>query len=215
MKLVYKLFLIIIFFNYTLYAKDLIESQPEIVFQFEKLKKSQENLSLQIEFNKAVLHLNKNEYEEAIKLFQKTSKILEIPSFLNIGIAYYKLGSIDKSIIYLNKIYEKPENAEGNTFAYMASCYYLYQISKDNKYLDTIIKTSKKFKNLSEHSKRMLLDSYVILKDYENALDVLNTMDYSMDLKKALIYLKLKDYEKANVFLRKARDQNTNPNTAD
>lgn len=215
MKLVYKLLVIVIFVNYTLYAKDLIESQPEIVFQFEKLKKSQENLSLQIEFNKAVLHLNKNEYEDAIKLFLKTSKLLEIPSFLNIGIAYYKLGSIDKSIVYLNKIYEKPENTEGNTFAYMASCYYLYQISKDNKYLDTIIKTSKKFKNLSEHSKRMLLDAYVILKDYESALDVLNTMDYSMDLKKALIYLKLKDYEKANVFLRKAKDQNTNPNTAD
>ena len=215
MKLVYKLLLIIIFVNYTLYAKDLIESQPEIVFQFEKLKKSQENLLLQIDFNKAVLHLNKNEYEEAIKLFQKTSKILEIPSFLNIGIAYYKLGAIDKSIVYLNKIYDKPENAEGNTFAYMSSCYYLYQISKDNKYLDTIIKTSKKFKNLSEHSKRMLLDAYVILKEYENALEVLNTMEYSMDLKKALIYLKLKDYEKANQFLKKAKDQNSNPNTTD
>ena len=215
MKLVYKLLIITIFVNYTLYAKDLIESQPEIIFQFEKLKKSQENLSLQIDFNKAVLHLNKNEYDDAIKLFQKTSKILEIPSFLNIGIAYYKQGAIDKSIIFLNKIYDKPENAEGSTFAYMSSCYYLYQISKDNKYLDTIIKTSKKFKNLSEHSKRMLLDAYVILKEYENALDVLNTMEYPMDLKKALIYLKLKDYEKANQFLKKAKDQNTNPNTID
>lgn len=215
MRLVYKLLVITIFVNYTLYAKDLIESQPEIIFQFEKLKKSQENLSLQIDFNKAVLHLNKNEYDDAIKLFQKTSKILEIPSFLNMGIAYYKLGAIDKSIVYLNKIYDNPENAEGSTFAYMSSCYYLYQISKDNKYLDTIIKTSKKFKNLSEHSKRMLLDAYVILKEYENALDVLNTMEYPMDLKKALIYLKLKDYEKANQFLKKAKDQNTNPNTID
>ena len=86
MKLVYKL-LFIIFSNYILYAnEDLIESQPEIIFQFEKLKKSQENLSLQIDFNKAVLHLSKNEYEDAIKLFEKTSKILEVPSYLNIGI---------------------------------------------------------------------------------------------------------------------------------
>jgi tetratricopeptide (TPR) repeat protein len=216
MNLVYKLLLTFLFINYTLYAnEDLIESQPEIIFQFEKLKKSQENLALQIDFNKAVLHLSKDEYEEAIKLFEKTSKIIEVPSYLNMGIAYYKLGSIDNAIVYLNKIYEKPENANIHTFPYMAACYYLYQISKDNKYLDTIIKVSKKFKNLSEHSKRMLSDTYIILKEYENALEVLNTMDYAMDLKKALIYIKLKDYEKANLLLKKAKEQNVNPNTVD
>lgn len=216
MNFVYKLLLTTILINYTLYATDdLIESQPEIIFQFEKLKKSQENLALQIDFNKAVLHLSKEEYEDAIKLFGKTSKILEVPSYLNMGIAYYKLGSIDKAIVYLNKIYEKPENANSHTFPYMSACYYLYQISKDNKYLDTIIKTSKKFKNLSEHSKRMLSDTYIILKEYENALEVLNTMDYAMDLKKALIYIKLKDYEKANILLKKAKEQNANPNTKD
>jgi len=215
MKLVYKLLIIIIFSCYTLYAEDLIESQPEIIFQFEKLKKSQENLSLQIDFNKAVLHLSKNEYVEAIRLFEKTSKVLDVPSYLNMGIAYYKLGSIDNAIVFLNRIYEKEENSTNNSFAYMSSCYYLYQISKDNKYLDSIIKTSKKSKNLTEHSKRMLLDAYVILKNYESALEVLNTMDYSMDFKKALIYIKLKDYEKANLFLKKAKDQNSNPNTVD
>ena len=216
MKLVYKILLSAIFFNSILYAvDDLIESQPEIIFQFEKLVKSQENLSLQIDFNKAVLHLSKNEYEEAIKLFEKTSKILEVPSYLNMGIAYYKLGSVDNAIVYLNKIYEKPENANIHTYPYMAACYYLYQISKDNKYLDTIVKTSKKYKNLSEHSKRMLSDTYIILKEYENALEVLNTMDYAMDLKKALIYIKLKDYVRANLFLNKAKEQNVNPNTID
>ncbi len=216
MKLVYKLLLIMIFSNYILYAnEDLIESQPEIIFQFEKLKKSQENLSLQIDFNKAVLHLSKNEYEDAIKLFEKTSKILEVPSYLNMGIAYYKLGSIDNAIVYLNKIYEKQDNVSNHTFAYMSACYYLYQISKDNKYLDTIVKISKRFKNLSEHSKRMLSDTYIILKEYENALEVLNTMDYAMDLKKALIHIKLKDYEKASLLLKKAKEQNVNPNTVD
>ena len=216
MKLVYKILLSAIFFNSILYAvDDLIESQPEIIFQFEKLVKSQENLSLQIDFNKAVLHLSKNEYEEAIKLFKKTSKILEVPSYLNMGIAYYKLGSVDNAIVYLNKIYEKPENANIHTYPYMAACYYLYQISKDNKYLDTIVKTSKKYKILSEHSKRMLSDTYIILKEYENALEVLNTMDYAMDLKKALIYIKLKDYERANLLLKKAKEQNVNPNTID
>lgn len=216
MKLVYKLLLFTIFINYSLYAQDdLIESQPEIIFQFEKLKKSQENLALQIDFNKAVLHLSKNEYEEAIKLFEKTSKILEVPSYLNMGIAYYKMNSIDNAIVYLNKIYEKQENINIHTFPYMAACYYLYQISKDNKYLDTIVKISKKFKNLSEHSKRMLSDTYIILKEYENALEVLNTMDYPTDLKKGLIYLKLKDYEKASILLKKAKEQNVNPNTVD
>ena len=216
MKLVYKIILLAIFFNSILYGTDdLIESQPEIIFQFEKLVKSQENLSLQIDFNKAVLHLSKNEYEEAIKLFEKTSKILEVPSYLNMGIAYYKLGSVDNAIVYLNKVYAKPENANIHTYPYMAACYYLYQISKDNKYLDTIVKTSKKYKNLSEHSKRMLSDTYIILKEYENALEILNTMDYAMDLKKALIYIKLKDYEKANLLLKKAKEQNVNPNTID
>ena len=97
----------------------------------------------------------------------------------------------------------------------MSACFYLYQISKDNKYLDTIVKISKKFTDLSEHSKRMLADTYIILKEYENALSVLETMDYAMDLKKALIYIKLKDYEKANLLLKKAKNDNVNPNTID
>jgi len=214
MKLLYKILLSSLAINSILYAnEDLIESQPEIIFQFEKLKKSQENLSLQIDFNKAVLHLSKNEYNEAIELLKKTSSILEVPSYLNMGIAYYKLNSIDNSIVYLNKIYEKPENIKNNTFSYMSACYYLYQISKDNKYLDAIVKTSKKTKDLSEHTKRMLADTYIILKEYENALEVLNTMDYTMDLKKALIYIKLKDYAKANILLEKAKNENANPNT--
>jgi len=140
MKILNKVFFLISILSVT-YANDLIESQPEIIFQFEKLQKSQENLALQIDFNKAVLHLSKNEYEEAIELFKKTSSVLEVPSYLNMGIAYYKLGSIDNAIVYLNKIYEKDSNIKNNTFSYMSACFYLYQISKDNKYLDTIVKS--------------------------------------------------------------------------
>ena len=216
MNLVYKILLIISLSNCILYAKkDLIESQPEIIFQFEKLKKSQENLALQVDFNKAVLLLSKNEFLESIELFKKTSKILEIPSYLNIGIAYYKLNSIDNAIVYLNKIYENSLNSNDHTYSYMSACYYLYQISKDNKYLDTIIRISKKYKNLSEHSKRMVADTYIILKEYENALEILNSMDYAMNLKKALIYIKLKDYEQANILLSKAKEENINPSTID
>lgn len=212
-NLVYKIVLVSTLLCSTLYAKkDLIESQPEIIFQFDKLKKSQKNLSLQVDFNKAVLLLSKNEYQKSIEIFKTTANILEVPSYLNIGIAYYKLNSIDNAIVYLNKIYENRLNANDHTFSYISSCYYLYQISKDNKYLDTIIKLTKKFKNLSEHSKRMLADTYIILKEYKKSLKVLNSMEYALDLKKALLHLKLKNYKQADVFLKKAKETTVNPN---
>ena len=211
-SLLYKIVLIVSLLGNILYANnDLIESQAEIIFQFDKLKQSNENLSLQVDFNKAVLLLNKNEYKKSIELFEKTAKILEIPSYLNIGIAYYNLNSIDNAIVYLNRIYENKLNARENTFSYISSCYYLYQISKDNKYLDTIINVTKKFKKLSEHSKRMLADTYIILKEYKKSLEVLNSMDYALDLKKALLYLKLKDYNQADIFLNKAKAITVNP----
>lgn len=210
---VYKLVLITFFINSTLYAdKALIESQPEVLFQYDKLKKSHENLALQVEFNKAVLLLSKNQFDESIEIFKRTATILEVPSYLNIGIAYYKMNSIDNAIVYLNKIYENSLNANDHTFSYMSACYYLYQISKDNKYLDTIVKIAKKFKSLSEHSKRMLADTYIILKEYNRALKVLNSMDYAMPLKKALLHIKLKNYEKANLLLKKAKEKTSNPN---
>jgi tetratricopeptide (TPR) repeat protein len=213
-KIAYKLVLISTLLCSALYAKkDLIESQPEIIFEFDKLEKSQKNLSLQVDFNKAVLLLSKNEYKKSIKIFEKTAKILEVPSFLNIGISYYKLNSIDNAIVFLNKIYENSLNANDHTFSYISSCYYLYQISKDNKYLDTIIRVTKKFKNLSEHSKRMLADTYIILKEYKKSLKVLESMDYALDLKKALLHLKLKNYKEANRFLNIAKETTVNPNT--
>jgi tetratricopeptide (TPR) repeat protein len=215
-SLVYKILLIAILLNCTLYAKNqLIESQPEIIFQFQKLKKSQENLSLQVDFNKAVLLLSKNKYDESIKIFKSTARILPVPSNLNIGIAFYKLNSIDNAIVYLNKVYANTINATDNTFSYMSACYYLYQISKDNKYLDKIIKISRKFKKLSEHSKRMLADTYIILKDYTKALKVLNSMDYALNLKKALLNIKLKKYKKANKLLEVSKEETVNPNTFD
>ena len=212
--LVYKIVLSSILLCSNLYAKkDLIESQPEIIFQFDKLKKSQENFSLQVDFNKAVLLLSKNEYKKSIEIFETTAKILQVPSYLNIGIAYYKLNSIDNAIVYLNKIYENDLNANDHTFSYISSCYYLYQISKDNKYLDTIIKVTNKYKNLSEHSKRMLADTYIILKEYEKSLKVLESMEFALDLKKALLHLKLKNYKEANLFLKRAKESTVNPNT--
>ena len=64
--------------------------------------------------------------------------------------------------------------------------FYLYQISKDNKYLDTIVKYQKK-KNLqilSEHSKRMLADTYIILKSMKMPYPYWKQWIMVMDLKK-------------------------------
>ena len=73
MNFVYRIIFTILFMNIVLYsAENVIESQPEVAFQFDKLEKSQENLSLQVDFNKAVLYLNRNQFIEAIELFEKT-----------------------------------------------------------------------------------------------------------------------------------------------
>ncbi len=203
-------------FSNILYAKkELTQSQPEILFSFEKLQQSQENLELQVEFNKAVLLLNRAEYKKSIEMFENTSKYLFVPSQLNIAIAYFKQDDMENAKKYFNVIFTNENNITEQTYPYMSSCYYLYQITKDNKYLEKIVKISKKFKNLSEHSKRMIADTYVILKDYVNALQVLDSMIYSMDLKKALIYLKIDDYEKATMYLNRAKEKTSNPKTID
>ena len=206
--------LVVVFFNISLFAKsDSIDSQPEILFRYDKLKKNQENFRLQVEFNKAILLLEKGEYLKSIKILKETSSILKIPSFLNIGIAYYKLNQIENSLLYLNNIYEYKEGAITNTYSYISACFYLYQIKKEKIYLERIVDITKKFKNLSEHSKRLIVDTYIILKDYEKALSILNTMDYQMELKKAMLHLKLQDYIKAEQSLLKAKENTLNQET--
>ncbi|AXH15762.1 hypothetical protein AMYT_2217 [Malaciobacter mytili LMG 24559] len=216
MRRFYLYFFFIPFFFTSLYAqKDLIESQPEIIFNYDKLKEEQDNFTLQFDFNKAVLMMEKKEYKKAIEIFKQTATIIKIPSFLNIAIAYYKLEEFDNAKLYLNNIYEYKKAIFTDTYSYMSACYYLYQISKDTQYLDIIIDISKKHKNLTEHSKRMLADTLIILKDYEKALEVLNNMKFPLDLKKAILYLKLRNYEKAQEFLIKAKEKTFNQNMID
>ncbi len=192
-----------------------MESQPEILFKFDKLKKSQSNLALQVEFNKAVLLLEKGQYALAIEILKSTARIMKIPSFLNIGIAYYKLDLMYNARVYLNRIYEYEEAAHTNTYSYMSACYYLYQITKNKKYLEKIIDIAAKHKKLSEHSKRLIADTLIVLKQYHQALKVLDSMDFPLDLKKALLYLKLRDYQQAEVYLQKAYETTINPNKLD
>jgi len=209
-----KIFLSLIFlsicFSSSFSNTEVIDSQPEILFKYDKLKQSQEKFKLQVDFNKAILLLEKGEYAKAIKIFKKTSDILKIPSFLNIAIAYYKQNKFENSLLYLNNIYGYKDIATTDTYSYISACFYLYQIKKDRKYLETIIDVTKKYKNLTEHSKRLLADTFIILKDYERALSILNTMKFPMELKKAMIYLKLKNYSSAEEHLLKIKNETLN-----
>lgn len=202
------LFFCFYFFPLTLLSQEepIIESQPEILFEYEKLKKNQENVALQVDFNKAILYLENKEYEKAIYILKKTANVLKIPSFLNIGIAYYKLNSMHNAKIYLNKIYNLNEASYSDTYSYMSSAYYLYKINNDLKYLDRIISVGKKHKKLSEPAKRVMIDTYIVLKQYDKALELVNTMNYPMDLKKALLYIKLREYSQAEIYLNKVKE---------
>ncbi len=201
----------ILIFSISLFAKqDLIDSQPEILFKYDQLKKNQEKFKLQVEFNKAILLLEQEEYKKAIIILKNTSKIIKVPSFLNIGIAYYKLKQYKNALLYFENIYNYNEASFLNTYSYLASCYYLYEIKNDKKYLEKIVNITKKYKKISEHSKRILVDTYILLKNYEKALKILDSMKFPMNLKKAILYLKIKDYKKAELFLEQSKEKTFN-----
>lgn len=211
MKKIYNLLFIILILPLVSFSNEgKIDSQPEILFKYDKLKENQEKLRLQVEFNKAILLLEKEEYKKAIETFKVTSELLKVPSFLNIGIAYYKLGQIDNALLYLNNIYDYKEAIYSETYSYISASYYLYLIKKERKYLETIVNITKKFKTLTEHSKRLVVDTFILLKDYELALKILETMEFPMNMKKALLHLKLKDYIKAERYLQRAKEESFN-----
>ena len=211
MKKIYTLLLIILIVPIVSFSNEgKIDSQPEILFKYDKLKEDQEIFRLQVEFNKAILLLEKGEYKKAIETFKVTSKLLKIPSFLNIGIAYYKLNQIENATLYLNNIYEYKEAIYSDTYSYISASYYLYMIKKERVYLETIVNITKKLKNLTEHSKRLVVDTFILLKDYETALKIIDTMDFPMNLKKAMLHLKLKDYVSSERYLERAKEETFN-----
>lgn len=218
LKSVYCITLLLLFLgSSTLYAKQAhqFESQAEILFKFDKLQKNQSNLALQVEFNKAVLLLEKGKYLKAIDILKTTARYMKIPSFLNIGIAYYKLGAYHNAKIYLDRIYDFDEAENSHTYSYMSAGFYLYQISGQKNYLEKIIKIAARHQNLSEHSKRLIVDTLIILKKYDKALKMLNTMKYPLDLKRALLQIKLNDYTGAEISLKKAYETTFNPTKLD
>lgn len=224
-----KKFLFIIFFFYSfVYAETqtVLDSQSEILFNYDSLKKKQERLNLKVDFNKAVLLLEEGEYYEAIELFKKTREVLKVPSILNLGVAHYKLMEEEKDktsdrfkklrknvLIYFGEVFNIKEAAYSHTYAFMSAAYYLYEITKDDKYLKEIVLASKKPKNIDEHAKRLVVDTYIKLKQYEDALNSLNSMKFPNEIKRALLYVKLRNYENASLSLEKAIENTVNQNT--
>lgn len=225
-KFVYIFFSLFIFhFSTTLYANDLLESQSEIIFEADRLKDSKENLETQVDFNKAVYLLKKGEYIEAIKIFEKTALVIEVPSILNIGIAYYKLENMQMAKDYLNRIYEKKLNLVNQTFSFISATYYLYQITKEDKYIVDLVTIFQNSNKLSKHEQvitdikdsilKELANRYLLIKDYKNALGALNAMSYSLDLKKAMIHIKLNDFTKAEEILQKLKNNEKDSKVSD
>lgn len=217
-------------FSATLNAEDtksVLDSQPEILFNYDSIKKKQERLKLKVDFNKAVLLLEQGEYYDAIELFKKTREVLKVPSILNLGVAHYKLMELEKDkssqrykklkrnvLIYFGEVYNIKEAAYSHTYAFMSSAFYLYMVTKDDKYLKEIVVASKKPKSLDEHAKGLVVDTYIKLKQYDDALDTLNSMEFPSELKKALLYIKTRQMEMARLSLERSFETTVNQNTS-
>jgi len=202
-----------------LFAKDahLYESQPKVIFTHNYLTKQQNSVSLEVAFNNAVLYMQQEEFLKAITLFKQTATILKIPSFLNIGISYYKLQSKNNAFLYLKKIYDLKDVSKEDPYSYMSASYYLYLISNDRLYLSSILDVANQLdkKNINEDVKRIVVDTYIVLKDYESALKVIESMQYKDNLKMAILYLQLNNHDMANIYLTSAYEKHGSENTLD
>ena len=129
---------------------------------------------------------------------------LALASYLNIGIAYYKLNAHKNAYLYLKKIYEIKELSYKDKYSYFSAAYYLYQITNDKDYINEITKISAKSKRLKEHEKLLVVDTLIIQKRYKYALDMLKSVKTPSNLKLGLLYIKLRDYRQAKIYLDKA-----------
>ena len=202
------IFLSFLFFTY-LNAQEnkLVESQPQILFEHKNLLNSQEKRELLLKFNTAVLYLEQKKYRHAIKLLKQSSKLLKVPSWLNIGIAYYKLNSNKNAYLYLKKIYNIKDLKFNDRYSYFSSAFYLYLITKDEKYINSITKVSAKAKRMTEHEKLLVVDTLILQEKYKYAFDMAKTLKTISKLKVALLAIKLRDYAKAKSYLDKAKEE--------
>ena len=203
------IFVYILFYN--MYAIEIpaYESQSNILKKNKFIKKQLSQYESKTQFNIAVLYLEQEKYLKAIKIFKVTAKKLKVESFLNIAIAYYKLKSNNNSFLYLNKLYNLNNLSKQNIYAYTSTCYYLYQITKDRKYITALLKSlkNKNIKKQDENTRLLLVNTYIILKEYKKAIIVLRTINDYNYVKLALLYIKAKQYKSAEIYLQKALTQ--------
>ncbi len=103
---------------------------------------------------------------------------------------------------FFNKIYSKKTNLINQPYSFISSCYYLFEITKDDKYMLDLVTIFQNSKKLSEYNElitdikdailKELANRYLMIEDYENALGALNAMSYSLDLKKSYDFDKTK-----------------------
>lgn len=208
-KIVFKSFFFLLFFSCLLFAKEdfTAESQPQILFEHKDLLTQQEKRELFVKFNTGVLYLEQERYKEAINLFKQSAALLKVASYLNIGIAYYKLDAHKNSYLYLKKLYDLKDLINNDKFSYFSSAYYLYKITNDKKYINEISKIASKSKYLTENEKLLVVDTLILQKRYKYALQMAKDIKNISNLKIALLYIKLRDYSNANIHLTKAYEE--------
>ena len=214
MKLI--IFVYILFLS-NIYASKITEyeSQPNILKENKYIKKQLSLYESKTQFNIAVLYLEQEKYLKAINIFKKTANRLKVESFLNIAIAYYKLKSQNNAYLYLKKLYDLKNLKKQNIYAYVSSCYYLYLITNDRKYISSLLESlkDKRVKKLSENTRLLLVNTYIILKQYKKAIKVLRTLNEYNYLKLALLYIKAKEYKSSEIYLQKALNQTKDEKT--
>ncbi|MEA3513095.1 MAG: hypothetical protein U9R37_05790 [Campylobacterota bacterium] len=205
MNIFSKLVLLVIFPFYLFSIENkTLESQPQILFEHKNLKDSQEKRELLVKFNTAVLYLEQEKYQHAIALLKQSSKLLKVPSYLNIGIAYYKLKSENNAYLYLKKLYDFKDLKFKDRYSYFSAAYYLYLITNDTKYIEEISKVAAKAKRMTEHEKLLVVDTLILQKRYNHALELAKEIKTMSKLKIALLYMKLRDYTQAKFYINQA-----------
>lgn len=206
--------IILILFSYSLQAQitNEYESQANVIFKNEYIKKQNKKITLKVNFNNAVLYLEQEKYIKAINLFKQTAHKLKVPSYLNIGIAYYKLNSLNNAYLYLKKLYDFKQLSKFDLYSYVSASYYLYLITNDRKYLTSILNAEKNTKNSNINSSvnSLLVDTYITLKIYDKAIIISKKLKNINNLKLALLYIKIKKYDLAQIYLSKALEQTKN-----
>lgn len=191
---------------YTLsFAVSEFKSQPEILFDYSKIKSSYETTNAQSQFNKGVVLLGQKKYIQAIEIFKQTAKYYQLPSYLNIGISYFKMNSISNAKLYFEKIYTTKDAQFSDIYVFLSSCYYLYKITKDDTYLEKLAKAARVAKKLDQQSLLLLVDAYISLGEYKSAVDILSQDPNADNFKMAILYLKMNNYQKAGLYLKKAQ----------